>query len=178
MPWILHRHLQNYQLLNCDDHANFLRKHKRDPALYRPDITHQVYLVGFSCLSFPSVTWFYFISLKLWGLFNEGLCRAQGMSHVVMFLTLAWLLSRLCWQFSTVPWTRQENWKGFMYIRRRMFLFRSIHTFAYRGRSRDFVDWWVSANVFVPAFTDTVSLLLEFFKVYVEVGDWLYLACL
>eukprot|EP00245_Coleochaete_scutata_P016811 TRINITY_DN8004_c0_g1_i1.p1 TRINITY_DN8004_c0_g1~~TRINITY_DN8004_c0_g1_i1.p1 ORF type:complete len:257 (+),score=32.57 TRINITY_DN8004_c0_g1_i1:64-771(+) len=32
---------KSYQLLNCDDHANFLRKHKRDPALYRPDILHQ-----------------------------------------------------------------------------------------------------------------------------------------
>ncbi|MCO5570105.1 hypothetical protein L7F22_023821 [Adiantum nelumboides] len=32
---------KNYQLLNCDDHANFLRKHKRDPALLRPDIIHQ-----------------------------------------------------------------------------------------------------------------------------------------
>ncbi|GBG61519.1 hypothetical protein CBR_g21861, partial [Chara braunii] len=32
---------KNYQLLNCDDHASFLRKHKRDPQLYRPDITHQ-----------------------------------------------------------------------------------------------------------------------------------------
>jgi len=29
-------------LLNSDDHANFLRKHKKDPALYRPDILHQV----------------------------------------------------------------------------------------------------------------------------------------
>eukprot|EP00898_Chlorokybus_atmophyticus_P002368 jgi/Chlat1/3131/Chrsp21S03357 len=32
---------KTYQLLNCDDHANFLRKHKRDPAEYRPDICHQ-----------------------------------------------------------------------------------------------------------------------------------------
>eukprot|EP00897_Mesotaenium_endlicherianum_P010381 jgi/Mesen1/9371/ME000610S08689 len=35
---------KTYQLLNCDDHANFLRKHKRDPALYRPDIVHQALL--------------------------------------------------------------------------------------------------------------------------------------
>lgn len=35
---------KTYQLLNCDDHANFLRKHKRDPAQYRPDITHQALL--------------------------------------------------------------------------------------------------------------------------------------
>ncbi|KAJ7548576.1 hypothetical protein O6H91_07G017800 [Diphasiastrum complanatum] len=35
---------KNYQLLNCDDHANFLRKHKRDPAAYRPDILHQALL--------------------------------------------------------------------------------------------------------------------------------------
>jgi rRNA small subunit pseudouridine methyltransferase Nep1 len=35
---------KNYQLLNCDDHATFLKKHKRDPALYRPDILHQALL--------------------------------------------------------------------------------------------------------------------------------------
>lgn len=35
-------HLQAYVLLNCDDHASYLRKHKKDPALYRPDICHQV----------------------------------------------------------------------------------------------------------------------------------------
>ncbi|CAK9253750.1 unnamed protein product [Sphagnum jensenii] len=35
---------KNYQLLNCEDHATFLKKHKRDPALYRPDILHQVCL--------------------------------------------------------------------------------------------------------------------------------------
>lgn len=34
--------MQSYQLLNCDDHASYLMKHKKDPALYRPDITHQV----------------------------------------------------------------------------------------------------------------------------------------
>jgi len=32
---------KNYELLNCDDHANFLRRHGKDPALYRPDICHQ-----------------------------------------------------------------------------------------------------------------------------------------
>lgn len=35
---------KNYELLNCDDHANFLRRHKKDPALYRPDICHQALL--------------------------------------------------------------------------------------------------------------------------------------
>lgn len=35
---------KNYELLNCDDHANFLKRHKRDPALYRPDICHQALL--------------------------------------------------------------------------------------------------------------------------------------
>lgn len=33
---------KNYELLNCDDHANFLRRHNKDPANYRPDICHQV----------------------------------------------------------------------------------------------------------------------------------------
>ncbi|KAK9846377.1 hypothetical protein WJX81_002629 [Elliptochloris bilobata] len=35
---------KGYVLLNCDDHATFLRKHNRDPALYRPDIAHQALL--------------------------------------------------------------------------------------------------------------------------------------
>jgi len=34
--------LQTYQLLNSDDHANFLRKNNKNPGDYRPDITHQV----------------------------------------------------------------------------------------------------------------------------------------
>ena len=33
---------KNYELLNCDDHASFLRRHGKDPASYRPDIAHQV----------------------------------------------------------------------------------------------------------------------------------------
>lgn len=33
---------KSYELLNCDDHAHILKKHKRDPAEVRPDITHQV----------------------------------------------------------------------------------------------------------------------------------------
>jgi rRNA small subunit pseudouridine methyltransferase Nep1 len=35
---------QAYALLNCDDHATFLRKHGRDPAASRPDIAHQALL--------------------------------------------------------------------------------------------------------------------------------------
>lgn len=34
-----------YQLLNCDEHAAYLKKHKRDPGLYRPDIAHQAMLM-------------------------------------------------------------------------------------------------------------------------------------
>lgn len=37
---------KNYELLNCDDHANYLRRHNKDPALYRPDICHQVRAAG------------------------------------------------------------------------------------------------------------------------------------
>ena len=33
---------KGYAILNHDDHKNFLRKHKRDPTEYRPDILHQV----------------------------------------------------------------------------------------------------------------------------------------
>jgi rRNA small subunit pseudouridine methyltransferase Nep1 len=33
-----------YQLLNCDDHINFMKKRKRDPSEMRPDITHQCML--------------------------------------------------------------------------------------------------------------------------------------
>lgn len=40
--WALLLHLQTYQLLNCDDHGTYLRKHNKDPNLYRPDICHQV----------------------------------------------------------------------------------------------------------------------------------------
>jgi len=36
--------LSDYQLLNCDDHIAICRKHKRDPADCRPDITHQCLL--------------------------------------------------------------------------------------------------------------------------------------
>eukprot|EP00252_Welwitschia_mirabilis_P003883 TRINITY_DN1396_c0_g1_i2.p1 TRINITY_DN1396_c0_g1~~TRINITY_DN1396_c0_g1_i2.p1 ORF type:complete len:252 (-),score=38.18 TRINITY_DN1396_c0_g1_i2:154-909(-) len=35
---------KTYQLLNCDDHGNFLRKNKQDPAAFRPDIVHQALL--------------------------------------------------------------------------------------------------------------------------------------
>lgn len=31
----------DFQLLNCDDHISLLRKFKKDPADYRPDIIHQ-----------------------------------------------------------------------------------------------------------------------------------------
>ena len=41
--------LQTYQLLNCDDHVNFLKRNKKDPAAYRPDITHQVSHGTVSC---------------------------------------------------------------------------------------------------------------------------------
>ena len=36
---------KEHVLLNCDDHAGFLRKHKRDPADARPDILHQCMLI-------------------------------------------------------------------------------------------------------------------------------------
>jgi rRNA pseudouridine-1189 N-methylase Emg1 (Nep1/Mra1 family) len=36
--------MQGFELLNCDDHGGFMRKHERDPALSRPDITHQLLL--------------------------------------------------------------------------------------------------------------------------------------
>ncbi|XP_009339993.2 ribosomal RNA small subunit methyltransferase nep-1-like [Pyrus x bretschneideri] len=36
---------KTYQLLNSDDHSNFLRKNNKDPALYRPDIVHQALLM-------------------------------------------------------------------------------------------------------------------------------------
>jgi len=35
---------KSYALLNCDDHANFLRRHGKDIAQYRPDICHQALL--------------------------------------------------------------------------------------------------------------------------------------
>ncbi|KAM1094135.1 hypothetical protein FF1_009179 [Malus domestica] len=41
---------KTYQLLNSDDHSNFLHKNKKDPALYRPDIVHQKF-------DFSSTVW-------------------------------------------------------------------------------------------------------------------------
>mmetsp|Transcript_6007 Transcript_6007/g.6865 ORF Transcript_6007/g.6865 Transcript_6007/m.6865 type:complete len:221 (-) Transcript_6007:339-1001(-) len=35
---------KGYVLLNSDEHAAFMRKHKKDPSLYRPDILHQAML--------------------------------------------------------------------------------------------------------------------------------------
>jgi len=35
---------QRYALLNCDDHQGVLKKHNKNPADYRPDITHQCLL--------------------------------------------------------------------------------------------------------------------------------------
>lgn len=36
---------KGYQLLNCDDHANFIKRNNKDPAEYRPDICHQALLM-------------------------------------------------------------------------------------------------------------------------------------
>jgi rRNA small subunit pseudouridine methyltransferase Nep1 len=33
---------KDFELLRCDKHKHFLEKHGRDPASFRPDITHQV----------------------------------------------------------------------------------------------------------------------------------------
>ncbi|KAK8939995.1 hypothetical protein KSP40_PGU009204 [Platanthera guangdongensis] len=35
---------KKHQLLNSDEHANFLKKHNKDPSEYRPDIIHQALL--------------------------------------------------------------------------------------------------------------------------------------
>lgn len=36
---------KSYELLNCDDHQNLLKKYKKDPAHTRPDILHQCLLM-------------------------------------------------------------------------------------------------------------------------------------
>jgi rRNA small subunit pseudouridine methyltransferase Nep1 len=33
---------KGYELLNCDDHIQLMKKFNRDPSEARPDITHQV----------------------------------------------------------------------------------------------------------------------------------------
>ncbi|KAJ8479530.1 hypothetical protein OPV22_023257 [Ensete ventricosum] len=38
---------KNFQILNSDDHANYLKKQHRNPADYRPDIIHQALLAIF-----------------------------------------------------------------------------------------------------------------------------------
>lgn len=35
---------KSFELLNCDQHMNQIRKYKKDPAFCRPDITHQVFI--------------------------------------------------------------------------------------------------------------------------------------
>ncbi len=37
----------DFQLLNCDDHVHIMKKNDKDPAMYRPDILHQVF---YQCL--------------------------------------------------------------------------------------------------------------------------------
>ncbi len=32
----------DFQLLNCDDHVNIMKRNNKDPSTYRPDILHQV----------------------------------------------------------------------------------------------------------------------------------------
>jgi rRNA pseudouridine-1189 N-methylase Emg1 (Nep1/Mra1 family) len=36
----------DFELLNCDDHINIMKKHGKDPQLYRPDILHQVCFIS------------------------------------------------------------------------------------------------------------------------------------
>lgn len=36
-----------FELLNCDDHINIMRRNKKDPGSVRPDITHQSLLMLF-----------------------------------------------------------------------------------------------------------------------------------
>lgn len=31
-----------FQLMNCDDHVNIMKRHGKDPQMFRPDIIHQV----------------------------------------------------------------------------------------------------------------------------------------
>ncbi|KAH7938647.1 hypothetical protein HPB51_028835 [Rhipicephalus microplus] len=38
---------KSFELLNCDDHIQQMRKFKKDPAFCRPDITHQCLLMLF-----------------------------------------------------------------------------------------------------------------------------------
>uniref|UniRef100_A0A915CKR5 Uncharacterized protein n=1 Tax=Ditylenchus dipsaci TaxID=166011 RepID=A0A915CKR5_9BILA len=40
---------QDHVILCSDKHANFLRKNKKDPAQYRPDILHQCLLMLMDC---------------------------------------------------------------------------------------------------------------------------------
>ena len=58
---------KGYDLLNSDDHLNFLRKHGKDPGQYRPDITHQVGRIVdpcCMCVGLPYVLWSATISVR------------------------------------------------------------------------------------------------------------------
>ncbi|XP_048493820.1 uncharacterized protein LOC104883743 isoform X3 [Beta vulgaris subsp. vulgaris] len=47
---LLGMHVQSYQILNSEDHANILRKHNKNPSDYRPDIIHQRSLSSWTML--------------------------------------------------------------------------------------------------------------------------------
>lgn len=75
---------KEYQLLNCDDHQNILRKNNRDIADSRPDISHQVLFAG---MNFFPIIWmsifvmymhtsFYFY-LHYWFLDKHNKCARE-----------------------------------------------------------------------------------------------------
>lgn len=43
-PWSLRGVVQEVRLLNSDEHAQYLQRKGEDPALFRPDISHQALL--------------------------------------------------------------------------------------------------------------------------------------
>ena len=91
-----HSPMQGYQLLNCDDHASFLRRHGKDPAQYRPDICQQALLAILDSplakaghlkarnLTTPEVMlWLNYASR------NQSSCRAQQQVIESLNLTLS-----------------------------------------------------------------------------------------
>ena len=46
---------KQHQLLSADEHSNVIKKHKKDPADARPDITHQVFLLSSLFLKYKSL---------------------------------------------------------------------------------------------------------------------------
>ncbi|WMV35260.1 hypothetical protein MTR67_028645 [Solanum verrucosum] len=71
---------QTYQLLNSDEHSNFLKKNNRNPSDYRPDIAHQAMLAILDSRVNKAGTFSRFFGIML-QLLQKLSITAVGFSH-------------------------------------------------------------------------------------------------